>query len=81
MKLNHFIAINELGLIYNSVTKETFAANTVGTDILNYLKIGLTRNQITEKLIAKYDIDEQTLENDINEFFMELHVKHLTGNY
>ena len=77
MKLNYQIALNEFGLIFNSATKETFAANTVGTDILNYIKLGMSRSQIEEKILAKYDIDKDTLDNDITEFFHDLNMNHL----
>ena len=77
MKLNYQIALNEFGLIFNSTTKETFAANTVGTDILNCIKLGISRSQIEEKILAKYDIDKDTLDNDITEFFHDLNMNHL----
>ncbi len=69
MKIIKDIAISENGLIFNPITGDSFKINPIGMEILNSLRKNIDINEIKESILEKYDIDKNTLDLDINDFF------------
>jgi len=49
-----------------------FNINEVGADIYKSLENGLSINETIDELLKEYDIDKETLTNDVLEFVEEL---------
>lgn len=49
-----------------------FNINVVGADIYKSLENGLSINETIDELLKEYDIDKETLTNDVLEFVEEL---------
>ncbi len=57
MKLRKNLAISDTGFVLDATTGESYSLNPMGLEILNYLKTGLTDDQIREKIREKYDVE------------------------
>jgi len=58
MKVNQSIAISENGFIFNPITGDTFTLNDSGFQILTMLKSGKSQDEIKDKLLSEYEVDE-----------------------
>ena len=68
MKIKKNIAISDSGFIFNPDTGESFTANPIGLEILEYLKQGEGFEGIHEKILEKYKSDKDTVEKDYFDF-------------
>jgi hypothetical protein len=68
-KLLKDIAISESGLVFNPVTGESFSVNPSGVEIIQLLRKGKTITEIKKILSADYDVDINTAERDVLDFF------------
>ncbi len=68
MKIRKNIAISDEGLVFNPVTGESFSVNPIGIRIISLMKEGKSRTEIKKALHEEYDIDEKTLEKDLDDF-------------
>lgn len=80
MNIRKNIAVSETGFIFNPLTGDSFSVNNVGVFILQQLKAGNSQQQITESLIAEYELDANTAEKDLYDFFSMLQSYQLTEN-
>ncbi len=62
MKLRKNLAISDTGFVLDATTGESYSLNPMGLEILNYLKNGLTDDQIREKIREKYDVEASTFD-------------------
>ncbi len=62
MKLKKNLAISDTGFVLDATTGESYSLNPMGLEILNYLKNGLTDDQIREKIREKYDVEASTFD-------------------
>jgi len=62
MKLRKNLAISDTGFVLDATTGESYSLNPVGLEILNYLKNGLTDDQIREEILKKYDVEATTFD-------------------
>ncbi|MEJ5317306.1 MAG: HPr-rel-A system PqqD family peptide chaperone [Tenuifilum sp.] len=72
MKLNQSIAISENGFIFNPITGDTFTLNDSGFQILTMLKSGKSQDEIKDKLLSEYEVDELVLERYLQDFISDL---------
>ena len=80
MNIRKNIAVSDTGFIFNPLTGDSFSVNNVGIFILQQLKEGKNQQQITESLIAEYELDINTAEKDLYDFFSMLQSYQLTEN-
>ncbi|MAT56829.1 MAG: PqqD family protein [Melioribacteraceae bacterium] len=66
------LAVSESGFLFSPSTGESFTLNPIANQILHLLKQGETINQIKEKILSEYDIDESSLEKDLDDFINQL---------
>jgi hypothetical protein len=68
MKIRKNIAISDSGFIFNPDTGESFTANPIGLEILDYMKEGQEFDEIRKKILEKYKSDKDTVEKDYFDF-------------
>ncbi len=72
LKIPSNIAISDSGFIFHPSTGETFTVNPLGCEIINYLKEDLDFEEICTKITEEFEIDEQTVSKDLNDFLNQL---------
>lgn len=72
MRLKKNIATSEEGFIFNPGTGDSFSTNPIGTDIIKTLKEGKTIGEVIEIICAKYDVDQNQVEKDLDDFISQL---------
>lgn len=60
MELRKNLAISDTGFVFDATTGESYSLNPIGLEILNYLKSGLSDEDIKKKMLDKYDVDAST---------------------
>lgn len=72
MVLNKNIAISESGFIFNPMTGDSFSANPVGKDILQWMREEKNADEIVLQLQQKYQVDAAVAEKDVYDFIQML---------
>lgn len=72
MVLNKNIAISESGFIFNPMTGDSFSANPVGRDILQWLREEKSTEEIVLQLQQKYKVEAAVAEKDLYDFMLML---------
>lgn len=72
LKIPSNIAISDSGFIFHPATGETFTVNSLGSKIINYIKDDLEFEEICSKITDEFEIDEQTVSKDLNDFLNQL---------
>ncbi len=72
MILNKNIAISESGFIFNPITGDSFSANPVGKDILQWMREEKAADEIVALLQQKYKVDTAIAEKDLYDFMLML---------
>lgn len=70
-KLSH-LALSENGFLFDSATGHTYSLNQTATFILKRLIEGLTWEEITGLMIEEYDISEEAVSKDLEQFLLFL---------
>lgn len=69
MGLASGMIINESGYVFNTLTGESFSINQTARQVLSLLEEGCSKSQIYERLLSEYDVEESSLEADLDDFF------------
>ena len=72
MKLKKNIALSESGFLFDPTTGDSYSVNMTGSEIFEYLKEGLTKDQIVDKLAETFDSDKKQIETDLDDFINHL---------
>ena len=72
MKIKDNIAVSASGLIFNPDTGESFTVNPMGAEIINYLKAGIKRAEVEDKMLEKYTVDKSSFGKDYEDFLSML---------
>lgn len=72
MKLKKNIALSETGLVFNPETGESFTVNPVATELISMLRQGTTMQEINTAIMAKYQVEANILEKDVEDFIITL---------
>ena len=72
MRLKKNIATSDTGFIFNPTTGDSFTVNPMASEILQYLKQGLSFSEFKNLLLQKYEVDTHQLENDCEDFLNQL---------
>ena len=62
------LAISDSGFVFDPVSGTVFTVNSTGRAILTILKKGATNSEISEALSTEFDVAENDVERDIDEF-------------
>jgi len=66
------LAVSETGFVFDPYTGASFSTNATGYTVLQCLKEGLDRTAILEKLKASFEMGEEDVERDVDEFIFLL---------
>jgi hypothetical protein len=72
MLIKKNIATSDSGFIFNPSTGDSFTANPIAAEIIQFLKQGESMSTIKKNLLDKYDVDGGQLERDIDDFMSQL---------
>ena len=72
MKLKKNIATSAEGFIFNPGTGDSFSTNEIGTEIISLLKDEHQQQAIIEVICAKYDVDQNQFEKDLDDYLSQL---------
>jgi len=72
MRLKKNIATSEEGFIFNPGTGDSFSTNEIGTDIISLLKEEKPLEMIIETICAKYDVDQNQFEKDLDDYLSQM---------
>ncbi len=66
------VAVSENGFLFLPTTGESFTLNEIGKKILDLLKQDNSSEEIIEKIVDEFDIDNTIAERDFNDFINQL---------
>jgi hypothetical protein len=72
MQINKNIAISDSGFIFNPSTGDSFSTNQVGMEIIRLLKENKSKEEVISGVVAKFNVDEATVEKDLSDFSLML---------
>jgi hypothetical protein len=72
MKIKKNIASSETGFLFNPGTGDSFSANPVATDILQWMKENKSTSEIQQAVLEKYQVDKTQLMKDWDDFMIQL---------
>jgi len=72
MRLKKNIATSDEGFIFNPGTGDSFSTNEIGTEIISLLKEDKPQQIIIETICAKYDVDQNQFEKDLDDYLSQL---------
>ena len=72
MRFKKNIAPSDTGFIFNPGSGDSFSSNTIGSEILSFFKEDKSQQEIIELICAKYDVEKNLLEKDLDDFFSQL---------
>ena len=78
MKIRKNIAISETGFIFNPLTGDSFSVNETGLFVLHLLQEGKETESILEKFRERFELDKNSAEMDLSDFFTMLKSYQLT---
>ncbi|TVQ69817.1 MAG: PqqD family protein [Balneolaceae bacterium] len=62
MKIKKSLAISETGFVFDPSTGDSYTLNPIGLEILQMLREGNSREEITGTVTQAYDVDAMTFE-------------------
>ena len=78
MKIRKNIAISETGFIFNPLTGDSFSVNETGLFLLHMLQEGRDSESILEVFRETFELDKNSAEMDLSDFFSMLKSYQLT---
>jgi len=72
MKLKKNIATSENGFIFNPASGDSFSGNAMAAEILSLMKTGKTDDEIKQAILEKYDAEPTQLEQDWDDWMLQL---------
>ena len=72
MQLKKNIATSESGFIFNPSTGDSWSANPLAAEIMEWMKQGFAPAEIRQKISDKYEVDPLRLERDWDDFMNQL---------
>ena len=80
MYLRKNIATSESGFLFNPATGDSYSANPLAAEIIEYLRQGLAPAEIKTQLLEKYDVDALRLDRDWDDFMNQLRAANLLAD-
>ena len=80
IKIKSSIAISETGFLFMPNTGDSFSVNPIGIEIIDLLRQGKSEKEVKKAILAKYEIDDATLEKDYYDFLNQLKQHNVTDS-
>ncbi len=68
MKIRSNIAVSDNGFVFDPNNGDSYNLNFIGQEILQMLKTNLSEKEITKAITEKYDVEENTFEQNLFDF-------------
>jgi len=68
MKIRSNIAVSDNGFVFDPNNGDSYNLNFIGQEILQLLKSNLSEKEITKAITEKYDVEENTFEQNLFDF-------------
>ena len=78
MKIKKSIAVSKSGFIFNPSTGDSYTVNQIAAEILELLKESDSLEKVKAEMLKNYDVDEKSLDEDLNDFSAHLQQLGLT---
>ncbi|HBH05813.1 MAG TPA: HPr-rel-A system PqqD family protein [Flavobacteriales bacterium] len=69
MKVKKNVALSDSGFLFNPSSGESYSVNPIGQEIIKMLNEESSEEEIIATLLEKYNVERDTLEKDIRDFF------------
>lgn len=69
MKVKKNVALSDSGFLFNPSSGESYSVNPIGQEIIKMLNEESSEEEIIATLLEKYNVERDTLEKDISDFF------------
>lgn len=66
------VAISESGFLFLPTTGETFTLNETGCEIVKLFQAGKSVPEIIKTITSEYEVQDASIEKDLNEFIAQL---------
>ncbi len=80
MNIKKNIAVSESGFLFIPTSGDSFSLNTIGSEIIRLMKEHKKPEEIIEAIVSEYEVDSNTVEKDLYDFFSVLKNYKLTEN-
>ncbi|MBT3243646.1 MAG: PqqD family protein [Bacteroidetes bacterium] len=80
MKIKNSLAINDNGFVFDPVTGQSYTLNPIGLEMLKYLHLGQSKDEIKKFYLENYEIDEWGFEKAFIDFVALLDKNHLISH-
>jgi hypothetical protein len=77
MKLKKNVATSEAGFVFNPGTGDSFSVNQTGAEIISLFKENRTPEEIIRIVSAKFDVEQNQIEKDLDDFVYQLFIYNL----
>lgn len=67
-ELKNTVAVSENGFIFDAETGNSFSANPLGVEIIQWLQKGKSNEEIKSEILLKYETDPDTADKDLIDF-------------
>lgn len=74
------ITISELGFVFNPSTGDSFTANPVASQVLQWMGEQLSLTEIKKRLLDQYEVQAVVVEKDLDEFISTLNEYNLIAH-
>ena len=68
MKLRSNIAVSDNGFVFDPNNGDSYNLNHIGQEIIQMLKSNLSEKEISKAITEKYDVEENTFEQNLFDF-------------
>jgi hypothetical protein len=72
MKLKSNIATSDNGFIFNPATGDSFSGNDMAAQLLAAMKSSKTETEIKQDILTRYDVSENQLDRDWDNWMLQL---------
>ena len=72
MRIKKNIAISDTGFVFNPTTGDSYSINQVGQEILGYLSVAKSKDEITSLMTSEYEIEGPSFEKYYFDFISML---------
>lgn len=72
MKIKGNIAISDNGFMFDPYSGDSYNLNPTAVEIIKLLKKGKTKEEIISDFVQKYDVDQFTFEQNLDDFLAML---------
>ena len=77
MDIKKDVAVSDSGFVFNPTTGESYSVNPIGMEIIKMMKLGKTTEEISEVILENYNVEETTVDKDLNDFFEMLNLSNV----